>query len=377
MASKEALAAAFKRYDERRRLRERAAAMGAFVNLRFKKGMDEISPAHNWGHVQRVATYAPEIVKALGGTEGEAEVARTAGYMHDLVRKPTETESHGQAGARKTREVFAKNALGPFGFTEAETEIISHAIAKHEEVPSRLKGPNKDVPKMDSVDRVRLALWLADKLEANGYYILARRAGFVGGERIREGDLGKKGFKPQDAPLVVALESYIRLHVKNDQDTYPKYFRPVVDEMFDVQRDFYYSLLKGLNLTEEDVARLVVEKGMAKQADVEKTEAKRKDSRALIASRDEDAVKSAFEVIGHFSSEKWYRRDLKESIDSFRPRYAKARDWKKGMEGYLQGRLRSDIHRKMEFVEAESPPVTARRERDFYANINRMLSMRW
>jgi len=40
MASKEALAAAFKRYDERRRLRERAAAMGAFVNLRFKKGMD-------------------------------------------------------------------------------------------------------------------------------------------------------------------------------------------------------------------------------------------------------------------------------------------------------------------------------------------------
>ncbi|MFA4946118.1 MAG: HD domain-containing protein [Candidatus Micrarchaeia archaeon] len=377
MASKEAVAGAFKRHEERRRLNERAAAMGAFVHLRFRKGYDKVSPAHNWGHVQRVATYAPEIVRALGGTAAEAEVARTAGYMHDLVRLPTETETHGGAGARMTKEVFARNAKGPFGFTDTETALIANAITKHESPPALLKTANKDNPRMDAIDRIQLAIWIADKLEANGQYVMARRAGFVGGERVREGDLAKKGFKPQDAALAVALESYIRLNIKNDQTLYPKYFLPVVDEMFNVQRDFYYALLKELGLTEEQVAKLVVEKGMAKKEEVDKTEAKRADTRKLIAERDADSAKSALELVNHFSSEKWYRRDLKESIAGFRPRNKKAREWKAGMERYMRGGLASDIRKKIRLVEAESPPVTARREREFYSNVHRILAMRW
>lgn len=373
MTSNKEIAEAFKKYGKHRGLKERSAVMGAFVKMRFDKQMDSVSPAHNWGHVQRVSAYAPEIVKALGGSEREAEVARTAGYMHDIVRFPTETESHGQAGARKAKEVFSENEPGPFGFTKEEAEIILNAISKHESPPPWLKTENRDKADLSAADRIQLAVWLADKLEANGYYVLARRAGFVGGERVREGDLAKKGFTPKDAAMAVAAESYIRLHIKNDQNLYPKYFRPVVDEMFDTQREFYYPLLKGLNISEEELAAFVVEKGMAGKEEVKKVEAKRSDSKKTIQGQSEDAVKSSLEVISHFSSAKWYSADLRDSINTFNPRNEKAKEWKRGMQDYLQGNLKSEIKTKMKLVEAESPPVTAARERRFYNHISAML----
>lgn len=87
---------------------------------------------------------------------------------------------------------------------------------------------------------------------------------------------------------------------------------------------------------------------MAGKEEVEAVERTRPKTHQLVNSQSEEAVKSAFEVVHHFASN--YKKDMDESIREFQPHHATAKEWRRGMDEYLRGNLRKQIHSKLKGV---------------------------
>lgn len=100
---------------------------------------------HSFAHVTRVAEMAGYILKTLGYEERTVELAKIAGYLHDIGNLVNRVD-HSQSGA-----VMAFRILDNLGFGAAEIAIITTAIGNHDE--------GTGVP----VNEVAAALILADK----------------------------------------------------------------------------------------------------------------------------------------------------------------------------------------------------------------------
>ncbi len=100
---------------------------------------------HSFAHVTRVAEMAGYILEALDFPPRQAELARIAGYLHDIGNLVNRVD-HSQSGA-----VMAFRLLDNLGFDPEELSIIVTAIGNHDE--------GTGVP----VDEVAAALILADK----------------------------------------------------------------------------------------------------------------------------------------------------------------------------------------------------------------------
>ena len=100
---------------------------------------------HSFAHVTAVATRAGEILQTLGYSEREAELARIAGYLHDIGNL-VNREEHSQSGA-----VMAFRILDNLGYPPEEIALITTAIGNHDE--------GNGVP----VNPIAAALILADK----------------------------------------------------------------------------------------------------------------------------------------------------------------------------------------------------------------------
>ena len=100
---------------------------------------------HSFAHVGLVSKRAEEILKALGTDEREIELARIAGYLHDIGNLVNRSE-HSQSGA-----VMAFRLLDKMGMDMSEIGIIVAAIGNHDE--------GTGVPVSD----VAAALIIADK----------------------------------------------------------------------------------------------------------------------------------------------------------------------------------------------------------------------
>lgn len=100
---------------------------------------------HSFAHVGLVSKRAEEILKALGADEREIELARIAGYLHDIGNLVNRSE-HSQSGA-----VMAFRLLDKMGMDMSEIGIIVAAIGNHDE--------GTGVPVSD----VAAALIIADK----------------------------------------------------------------------------------------------------------------------------------------------------------------------------------------------------------------------
>lgn len=100
---------------------------------------------HSFAHVTHVAEMAGYILETLGYNERTAELARIAGYLHDIGNLVNRIE-HSQSGA-----VMAFRLLDNLGFPPSEIAIITTAIGNHDE--------GTGVP----VNPVAAALILADK----------------------------------------------------------------------------------------------------------------------------------------------------------------------------------------------------------------------
>lgn len=100
---------------------------------------------HSLPHVTRVARTAGGLLLALGHPAREVELAKIAGYLHD-VGNLVNRHAHSQSGA-----IMAFFLLDKLGLSPAETATVATAIGNHDEKTG------------DPVSAVAAALILADK----------------------------------------------------------------------------------------------------------------------------------------------------------------------------------------------------------------------
>lgn len=101
------------------------------VNAYIKKADESLSSMgftdHSFAHVTRVAQNAGMILKELGYSEREAELARVAGYLHDIGNVVNRID-HAQSGA-----VIAFRILESMGADPDTVSTIVTAIGNHDE----------------------------------------------------------------------------------------------------------------------------------------------------------------------------------------------------------------------------------------------------
>lgn len=82
---------------------------------------------HSFPHVSRVAQIAGDLLRDLGYSPRETELARIAGYLHDIGNIVNRVD-HSQSGA-----VMAFRILDRMGFPPQEIAAIVTAIGNHDE----------------------------------------------------------------------------------------------------------------------------------------------------------------------------------------------------------------------------------------------------
>lgn len=100
---------------------------------------------HSFAHVTKVATDAAYILESLGYSEHDIELAKIAGYMHDIGNLVNRTD-HSQSGA-----IIAFRILDQLNMPAEDVSLIVSAIGNHDE------GTGV------AVNHIAAALILADK----------------------------------------------------------------------------------------------------------------------------------------------------------------------------------------------------------------------
>ncbi len=119
------------------------------INTYIKKADESLEALgfteHTFAHVTKVATDAAYILETLGYSGHEIELAKIAGYMHDIGNLVNRVE-HSQSGA-----IMAFKILTDLGFEAEDVATITTAIGNHDE--------GNGVP----VNAIAAALIIADK----------------------------------------------------------------------------------------------------------------------------------------------------------------------------------------------------------------------
>ena len=119
------------------------------VNIYITRADESLSALgfteHSFAHVTRVAEVSGYILEELGYPERDVELARIAGYLHDIGNL-VNREDHSLSGA-----VMAFRMLDNMGFDAVDIATITTAIGNHDE--------GTGIP----VNHVCAALILADK----------------------------------------------------------------------------------------------------------------------------------------------------------------------------------------------------------------------
>ena len=103
---------------------------------------------HGFRHAHLVGKIAYQVLRRLGFSQREAELARVAGYLHDMGNALTR-DGHGQSGAMLAYQVLRDRADG------VDLMAIMAAIANHEEAEGTAVSP------------VSAAVILADKADVH------------------------------------------------------------------------------------------------------------------------------------------------------------------------------------------------------------------
>ena len=119
------------------------------INTYIKKADESLEALgyteHTFAHVTKVATDAAYILETLGYSEHDIELAKIAGYMHDIGNLVNRVD-HSQSGA-----IMAFKILTDLGFEAEDVATITTAIGNHDE--------GDGVP----VNPIAAALIIADK----------------------------------------------------------------------------------------------------------------------------------------------------------------------------------------------------------------------
>ena len=146
---------------------------------------------HSFPHVGKVAHLAGHILETLGYSEREVELAKIAGYLHDIGNVVNRVD-HAQSGA-----VMAFRILDRLGMPPEEISTVITAIGNHDESTAF------------PVNAVAAALILADKTD-------------VRDTRVRNHDFAtfdihdRVNYSVKEADVFVEKDSHIELKLKID-----------------------------------------------------------------------------------------------------------------------------------------------------------------
>ena len=163
---------------------------------------------HSFAHVTKVATDAANILETLGFSEREVELAKIAGYMHDIGNLVNRVE-HSQTGA-----VMAFKILTDLGFDADEVATVTTAIGNHDEGDGI------------AVNAVAAALIIADKTD-------------VRCTRVRNCDLAtfdihdrvNYSVKKSSVRITEDKKLYLMLEIDTKISTVVNYFEIFLDRM--------------------------------------------------------------------------------------------------------------------------------------------------
>ena len=177
---------------------------------------------HSFAHVMHVAETAGYILKTLGYDERTIELAKIAGYLHDIGNL-VNRKDHAQSGA-----VMAWSILNDMGCDPAEKATIVTAIGNHDE--------GTGVP----VNTVAAAMILADKADV-------RRS------RVRNEDISK--FDIHDRVNYSVKESRLKI---NTDKTLVK-LKLTVDTKFGSVMDYFEIFMTRMILCRKAAEKLGLE----------------------------------------------------------------------------------------------------------------------
>ena len=311
-----------------------------------------LSGAHSKSHLTITANLTQVVGKIYKFSEQELFLVYFAALFHDIVRSPSQDKD------LKDEQLSAEQAvelLENFEVTDEEKEAVSYAIINHGSNPSWMENPSTREDSPQSLkEKIRFALYVADKIEQNGVRVIARRSAFVAGERLNlpEGDLQDFGFKAgQDTLLVVALETVLRLTFINPEYIYPEKLHSLVQPLYKIHREFVYSIIKALNLTVEKIAQILITRKNSKNRNLlyGRTTEKIEDTDQLsdliqskgeikneqIQTISQEIVNASKDAIEYFSSN--YRQDIDKLMLNWNPQGDLAKTWHTKMVEYLNG----------------------------------------
>ena len=144
---------------------------------------------HSFAHVTKVAKLAGEILLEAGYSEREAELARIAGYLHDIGNVINRID-HAQSGA-----VMAFRILDQMGAEPEDIATIITAIGNHDESTAFPVNP------------VAAALILADKTDVR--YTRVRNQDFASFD-IHD----RVNYSVKESKFVIERDSHIELQIR-------------------------------------------------------------------------------------------------------------------------------------------------------------------
>lgn len=148
---------------------------------------------HSFAHVTKVAQIASEILLTLGYSEREAELAKIAGYLHDIGNVINRVD-HAQSGA-----VMAFRILDKMGADPEDIATIITAIGNHDESTAY------------PVNAVAAALILADKTDVR--YTRVRNQDFASFD-IHD----RVNYAVKQGDIKIIKDSHIELKLQIDTD---------------------------------------------------------------------------------------------------------------------------------------------------------------
>ena len=163
---------------------------------------------HSFPHVKKVAELAAEILLTLGYSEREAELARIAGYLHDIGNVVNRSE-HAQSGA-----VMAFRILDRMGADPEDIATIITAIGNHDESTAF------------PVNSVAAALILADKTDV--------RESRVRNQDFAQFDIHDRvNYSVKDSKVKIVKDSHIELDItiETEMCTVMDYFEIFLNRM--------------------------------------------------------------------------------------------------------------------------------------------------
>ena len=164
---------------------------------------------HCFAHVGRVAEITGYIMQTMGYSQREAELARIAGYLHDIGNLVNRVD-HSQSGA-----VMAFRLLDKMGFPAEEISVIVTAIGNHDE--------GTGVP----VNPLAAALILADKSDVRRSRVRSKDiAGFDIHDRVNY-SVKKSELKINESRTLIKLKLSVDTHYSSVMD----YFEIFMERM--------------------------------------------------------------------------------------------------------------------------------------------------